>query len=114
MSYRYTLNQFYFWILKIKIVLIKIDLYINYKYINNTFIIVKMENLNKRNIKITEDDIHKIYKDININKKINNINIYQQSFTHKSYVKDNNYSLFDNLIGLKEDIVDFKKNVTRD
>jgi dsRNA-specific ribonuclease len=68
-----------------------------------------MENLNKRNIKITKEDINDILKSINIDKEINNINIYQQAFTHKSYVKDNNYAIFNDFIQLKPNIVDFQE-----
>ena len=68
-----------------------------------------MEHLNKRNIKVTKKDINNILKSININKEINNINIYQKAFTHKSYMKDNTYSLFHDLIELNDDVVDFQE-----
>ena len=52
----------------------------------------KDSKLNPWNIKnklITKDIIESILKEYNIDEKINNIDIYQNAFIHKSYIKNN-------------------------
>ena len=67
-----------------------------------------MDDLNTRNVRVTREDISKIFKTMGVNKMPKNIEYYQKAFTHKSYVKDTTYSCFDNLIKLKNNIVDFQ------
>ena len=67
-----------------------------------------MDDLNTRNIFITKENIQNILKNANITTEINDIQKYQKSFTHKSYVKDTNYSFLNDLIKLKNNVVDFQ------
>lgn len=48
-----------------------------------------MENkiYNPKNIEIKKNDIEKIFSDLGLYYKINNIDVYQTSFVHQSYVK---------------------------
>jgi ribonuclease-3 len=68
-----------------------------------------MDNLNNRNILITKQNVEDILKNVDINIQINNIKKYQHAFTHKSYVKDTNYSFLNDLIKLNDGIVDFQE-----
>jgi len=67
-----------------------------------------MDNLNTRNITITQKDVNDMLKNVDINKEVNDISKYQHAFTHKSYVKDTNYSFLDDLIKLNKNVVDFQ------
>ena len=67
-----------------------------------------MENLNMRNVALTKDDVNQILRKADINKEINDITKFQQAFTHKSYVKDSSYTILNNIIKLKEGVVDFQ------
>ena len=67
-----------------------------------------MDALNQRNQYITKEDVQKILKNVNITTEINDIKKYQKAFTHKSYVKDTTYSFLDDLLKLKNGIVDFQ------
>lgn len=67
-----------------------------------------MDNLNIRNVAITKKDIKQIFKNVDINKEVNDIKKYQKAFTHKSYVKDPEYAFLENLIELKTDIVNLQ------
>jgi len=68
-----------------------------------------MDTLNKRNVKLTNNDVNMILKNNGIKKEINNVKKYQQAFTHKSYFKDTNYAVLNDLIKLKDGIVDFQE-----
>jgi len=67
-----------------------------------------MDNLNIRNTLISEKDIAKMLKNVDICKEINDIKKYHKAFTHKSYVKDTTFAFLENLIELKKDVVDFQ------
>ena len=67
-----------------------------------------MDELNKRNIHITKQDVQDILKNVNITTEINDIRKYQKAFTHKSYVKDTNYNFLQDVIQLKDGMVDFQ------
>ena len=67
-----------------------------------------MDNLNIRNIKITEKDVNNMFKNVGINKVVNDISKYQHAFTHKSYVKDTANDFLNDLISLKDGVVEFQ------
>jgi len=69
-----------------------------------------MDNLNRRNIKLTLDDIRNILLKANIKKEPNNIEKYQQAFVHKTYVKDSIRNLLDKVLLLEDSIVDLQPN----
>ena len=49
-----------------------------------------LDPFNENNIAITKKDINNIFKKVNINLKINNLNLYQKAFTHISYSRKKN------------------------
>ena len=68
-----------------------------------------MNQLNFRNKLINCEDVEKILKKGNIyNVKIQNIELYRRAFTHKSYVKVDNFDVSYNEILLDDDVVDLQ------
>lgn len=67
-----------------------------------------MEELNINNVYIKKEDVENFFKHVDINVKINNLDLYQKAFVHKSYSKDLNYDFLKNIIKLKPNIVDFQ------
>ena len=61
-----------------------------------------------RNVLVTEKDIEKMFKNVDINKSVNDIKQYHKAFTHTSYQKDETFGFLGNLIQLKEGVVDFQ------
>ena len=67
-----------------------------------------MEQINFRNVEVNEQNIFDIFSKANIKiTKINDMNIFRKSFTHTSYVRENNYSMF-GVLKFLSDFVDFK------
>jgi len=52
--------------------------------------IIKLNPFNPNNKLITEEEVYEILREYEIEEKITNIDIYQQSFIHKSYIKKEN------------------------
>lgn len=78
--------------------------------INLTLIdLFEMDELNYRNVRIQIKDVENIFKQADINSKINDLKLYQKAFVQKSYVKDINYDLLKDIITIKKDIIDFQK-----
>lgn len=71
--------------------------------------LLKMDELNYRNVHIQIKDVENIFKKGGINSKINDLKLYQKAFVQKSYVKDINYDILKDIIQLNKDIVDFQK-----
>ena len=67
-----------------------------------------MDNLNTRNVLISEKDVATMFKNVDIYKEVNDIKKYHKAFTHKSYIKDTTFAFLDNIIKLKEGVVDFQ------
>ena len=61
-----------------------------------------------RNVLVTEKDIEKMFKNVDITKSVNDIKQYHKAFTHTSYQKDETFGFLGNLIQLKEGVVDFQ------
>lgn len=68
-----------------------------------------MDIINIRNTPITIKDVEEIFTRAGIRKKVNDISKYQRSFTQKSYKRETNYSILDNMIRLKPGLVDFQQ-----
>ena len=67
-----------------------------------------MEELNINNVYIKKEDVENFFKHVDINVKINNLDLYQKAFVHKSYSKDLNYDFLKTIIKLKPNVVDFQ------
>jgi dsRNA-specific ribonuclease len=53
---------------------------------------------NENNILIKNEDVEKLFKKFNINFKVNNIELYRKSLTHKSYIKREYYGLYKDML----------------
>jgi len=53
---------------------------------------------NENNILIKEEDVEKLFKKFNIILKVNNIELYRKSLTHKSYIKREYYGLYKDIL----------------
>ena len=68
-----------------------------------------MNSLNIRNKKIQLSDVKKILEKANISENPNDITLYQQAFTHKSYTQNKNQeNLYKNFVDVNENIVWFQ------
>jgi ribonuclease-3 len=55
---------------------------------------------NENNFYISKEIIHLILRKANINTEINNLNVWQQAFIHKSYCKNVDFNKYDKFYGL--------------